>query len=72
MRGRNKIGNKMSASTNQMLQGERDKNKLKYLKEVVKDRAEQKTMDQDLEFLGKHDKKFEPMQNLKKQKQESD
>ena len=40
MRGRNKIGNKMAAGQKQLLQGERDKNKLKYLKEVTKDRQE--------------------------------
>ena len=68
MRGRNKIGNKMAAGQKQLLQGERDKNKLKYLKEVTKDRQEQKTMDEDLEFLGKHDKKFDPVENLKRQK----
>ena len=70
MRGRNKIGNKMAAGQKQLLEGERNKNKLKYLKEVTKDRLESKTMTEDLEFLGKHDKKFDPVENLKRQKQE--
>jgi hypothetical protein len=70
MRGRNKIGNKMAAGQKQLLEGERNKNKLKYLKEVTKDRLEQKIVEQDLEFLGKHDKKFDPVDNLKRQKQD--
>lgn len=34
MRGRSKIGNKMASSQRQLLEKERDKNKLNYLKDV--------------------------------------
>lgn len=72
MRGRSKIGNKMASTQKQLLSAERDKNKLKYLKEYQKDKLESKIVDEDLDFLGKHDKKFDPMENLKRQKQDSD
>lgn len=63
-RGRSKIGNKMAASQKQMQEGERDKNKLNYLKEVQRAKVEGEQMDNDLAFLGKHQKEFDPADQM--------
>ena len=64
MRGRSKIGNKMGSNTRQMHEKERQKNKLAYLKEYEREQKERTTIEQDLEFLGKYEQKFDPVQQM--------
>lgn len=63
-RGRSKIGNKMSATTRQTHEKERAKNKLAYLKDYEREQRERATIEQDLAFLGKHEGKFDPVDQL--------
>jgi U3 small nucleolar RNA-associated protein 7 len=72
MRGRNKIGNKMAANQKQLLEKERDKNKLTYLKEVQRSNSEKAVMDVDLEFLTKHDPKFDPVEKISLKRHKKD
>ena len=64
MRGRSKIGNKMASGQRQLLEKEREKNKLNYLKEVQRANTEKAVMEDDLEFLTKHDSKFDPVEKI--------
>jgi histidyl-tRNA synthetase len=67
MRGRNKIGNKMASQTRQMHEKEREKNKLAYLKDYEREQKERSIIEQDLEFLGKHERKFDPVEVVGKE-----
>lgn len=53
MRGRSKIGNKMTSSTRQQHEAIRENNKLQYLKEAERANVEKKIVDSDLDFLDK-------------------
>mmetsp|Transcript_13165 Transcript_13165/g.22305 ORF Transcript_13165/g.22305 Transcript_13165/m.22305 type:complete len:376 (-) Transcript_13165:20-1147(-) len=64
MRGRTKIGNKVASSQRQMHEKEREKNKLAYLKDYQKSVKENQTIEQDLDFLGKFESKFDPLDNI--------
>lgn len=77
MRGRSKIGNKMASTTRQQHEAIRESNKLSFLKEVERAKAEKQVIDGDLEFLSKHESKFDPVDSmftkegqLKRQKRE--
>ena len=78
-RGGSKIGNRMRASERQLQEATREKNKLVYMQTVQKERKEQETVDADLQFLNKHEKKFNPVDqmfdkagNRKRQKTDDD
>ena len=64
MRGRSKIGNKMTAGARQQHEKIREANKLQYLKEVERATQEKKVVDDDLEFLVKNEAKFNPVDNM--------
>jgi len=64
MRGRSSTGNKQTASARQQHEKIRDNNKLAYLKENDRAKAEAKQIDQDVEFLTKHETKFDPISEM--------
>ena len=51
----------MRGESKQMLQNVREKNKVVYQQAVRRERKEKETMGQDLDYLQKHDKKFNPV-----------
>ena len=78
-RGGSKIGNRMRASERQMQEAAREKNKLVYMQTAQKEKKEKETVDADLQFMLKHEKKFNPVDqmfdkggNLKRQKTDDD
>jgi flagellar biosynthesis GTPase FlhF len=64
MRGRSSTANKQTASTRQQHEAIRANNKLAYLKENDRAKVEAKQIDQDVEFLTKHETKFDPISEM--------
>ena len=60
MRGKMKASNRESASVKQQHEAIADRNKLAYLKDHKKVKAEHEKIEGDLDFLGKVEGKFDP------------
>lgn len=62
MRGKGKIGRLMDNKTHQVHEAMREKNKLLYQKEYERSKREADTLNDDIEFLGKIEDKFDPLE----------
>jgi U3 small nucleolar RNA-associated protein 7 len=62
MRGKGKVGREMENKTHQMHEQMRDKNKMLYKREYERGKREADTMNDDIEFLGKIGKGFDPLE----------
>ena len=64
MRGKNKAGHVQETKIRQQHEAIREKNKLAYLQEFKRAKVQTETMNNDLEFLGKVEGKFDPFQSI--------
>lgn len=61
-RGKGKVGREMENKTHSLHEAMREKNKLLYKREYERNKQEQETMGEDIEFLGKIGEKFDPLE----------
>ena len=63
MRGKSKIGNRMEARTNQMLEGMREKRRQELEREFAKKKKEESMIRADMEFLESFGEQFDPVKS---------